>query len=75
MTQIESRGRLAATPRADTLNTLSESRISYSPLEQTMRALFGLVGLLVVGVGFAAEDKKAVKLDGTYLLVGVEAGG
>lgn len=40
-----------------------------------MRALFGLVGLLVVGVGFAAEDKKAVKLDGTYLLVGVEAGG
>ena len=40
-----------------------------------MRALFGIAALLVAGVGFAAEDKKAVKLDGTYVLVGVEAGG
>ncbi|WP_439626656.1 TIGR03067 domain-containing protein [Gemmata sp.] len=40
-----------------------------------MRALFGIAAVLVAGLGLAAEDKKAAKLDGTYLLVGVEANG
>ncbi len=40
-----------------------------------MRAAFGIVVVLAFGVGFAAEDKKAVKLEGTYLIVGVEASG
>lgn len=40
-----------------------------------MRAGFGIVVVLAASLGFAAEDKKAVKLDGTYLIVGIEAGG
>lgn len=40
-----------------------------------MRAVFGMaVAALLVGVGFAADDKET-KLDGTYIIVGIEAGG
>ncbi|MBA4188399.1 MAG: hypothetical protein C0467_10380 [Planctomycetaceae bacterium] len=40
-----------------------------------MRAAIGMAVVFVAGLGFAAEDKKEVKLEGTYLIVGIEAGG
>lgn len=40
-----------------------------------MRALFGIAVVLVACGGLVAEDKKAAKLDGTYLVVGLEANG
>jgi uncharacterized protein (TIGR03067 family) len=44
-----------------------------------MRPTLGVIVLLAAGLGLAAQDKKegkkAVKLEGTYLIVGIEMGG